>query len=182
MPYTSPQLLPSASGSVSSQAGGSRTLTITSDPIDEHNSGDCDDQRQVVGTLKLRGAHTKKTQRKATVAWSEEVVDNEGCGRKKSKSTPFVHLTPESIYLIAVSVVCCIYHKPRKFDESSDESDSDSDVSDSGYAGHGHDRRGSSATDAAFRSASGSAAGVVNAFKDRESNAYESAHIHHKHS
>ena len=182
MPYTSPQLLPSASGSISSQVDGSGTLTITSDPILEHNGGDSGDQRQVVGTLKLRGAHTKKTQRKATVAWSEEVVDNEGCGRKKSKSTPFVHITPESICLIAVSVVCCIYHKPRKFDESSDESDSDSDVSDSGYAGHGHDRRGCSVTEAAFRSASGSASGVVNAFKDRESNAYESAPSYHKHS
>jgi protein phosphatase 1 regulatory subunit 11 len=179
MRYTSTHLLPSASGSTSSQTDGSRTLTITSDPIPEHNG---DDQRQVVGTLKLRGAHTKKTQRISTVAWSEEVVDNEGCGRKKSKSTPFIHLTPESICLIVVPVVCCVYHKPRRFDESSDESDSDSDVSDYGYAGHGHDCRGSSAAAAAFRSASGSTAGVVNTFKDRESNAYESAPSHPKHS
>ncbi|EDR11047.1 uncharacterized protein LACBIDRAFT_315341 [Laccaria bicolor S238N-H82] len=160
MSYTSTHLLPSTSGSTASQTDGSRTLTITSDPIGEH---DGDDQRQVVGTLKLRGAHTKKTQRKATVAWGEEVVDNEGCGRKKSK-------------------ICCIYHKPRRFDESSDESDSDSDMSDSGHAGHGHDRRGSSATGAAFPSAAGSTAEVVDTFKDRESNAYESVPSHHKHS
>ena len=43
------------------------------------------------------------------VQWEEEVVDNEGMGRKKSKR-------------------CCIYHKPRKFGESdSDESSSDMD-------------------------------------------------------
>jgi protein phosphatase 1 regulatory subunit 11 len=41
------------------------------------------------------------------------VVDNEGLGRKSSK-------------------VCCIYHKPREFGESSSEEDSsDSDVSSS---------------------------------------------------
>jgi len=45
------------------------------------------------------------------------VVDNEGCNKKKSK-------------------ICCIYHKPRRFDESSDESSSESD-SDS-EAGHEH--------------------------------------------
>ncbi|KIR55598.1 hypothetical protein I315_01471 [Cryptococcus gattii Ru294] len=41
------------------------------------------------------------------VVWTEETVDNEGLGKKKSK-------------------ICCIYHKPRAFDESSsDESSSD---------------------------------------------------------
>ncbi|KAI9796877.1 MAG: hypothetical protein M1833_005926 [Piccolia ochrophora] len=56
------------------------------------------------------------------VTWAEDVVDNEGMGKKKSK-------------------VCCIYHKPRPVGESSDESssssgedssssDSDSDVDD----------------------------------------------------
>ncbi|THV06399.1 hypothetical protein K435DRAFT_849190 [Dendrothele bispora CBS 962.96] len=60
------------------------------------------------------------------VSWREDVVDNEGCGRKSSK-------------------ICCIYHKPRPFDESSDEdssssgSDSDSDNSDiEATHGHGH--------------------------------------------
>jgi len=47
------------------------------------------------------------------VAWSDTVVDNEGLGRKKSK-------------------ICCIYHKPKSFDESSDEeSSSDEDSDDS---------------------------------------------------
>jgi len=55
-------------------------------------------------------------------------VDNEGAGRKKSK-------------------ICCIYRKPRAFDESSDESSASSDESDSDShrgrrehdcEGHGH--------------------------------------------
>jgi len=54
------------------------------------------------------------------VQWTEDVVDNEGAGRKKSK-------------------ICCIYHKPRAFDESSDESDSSGDES---CDGHEHDRHG----------------------------------------
>ncbi|KAH9064229.1 phosphatase inhibitor-domain-containing protein [Lactarius vividus] len=53
------------------------------------------------GTLHLRGGpHNRRR-----VAWSEDVVDNEGLGRKKSK-------------------ICCIYHKPKRFDESSDENSS----------------------------------------------------------
>ncbi|WWC62111.1 uncharacterized protein I303_104701 [Kwoniella dejecticola CBS 10117] len=51
------------------------------------------------GVLKLRGGPLKKQR----VVWSEETVDNEGMGKKKSK-------------------ICCIYHKPKAFDESSDES------------------------------------------------------------
>lgn len=45
--------------------------------------------------------------------WREDVVDNEGLGRKKSK-------------------VCCIYYRPKAVDESSDDSSSsDSSSSDS---------------------------------------------------
>ncbi|WVW84061.1 hypothetical protein I302_106089 [Kwoniella bestiolae CBS 10118] len=51
------------------------------------------------GVLKLRGGPLKKQR----VVWSDETVDNEGMGKKKSK-------------------ICCIYHKPKAFDESSDES------------------------------------------------------------
>ncbi|KZL79880.1 protein phosphatase inhibitor [Colletotrichum incanum] len=61
--------------------------------------------------LRLRGAHAPSRQ---SVRWAEDVVDNEGLGRKSSK-------------------VCCIYHRPKAVDESSDESSSDSssDSSDS---------------------------------------------------
>lgn len=53
------------------------------------------------GTLRLRGGPRSRPR----VVWDEDVVDNEGLGRKKSK-------------------ICCIYHRPRRFDESSDEDSS----------------------------------------------------------
>ncbi|KAF8477557.1 phosphatase inhibitor-domain-containing protein [Kalaharituber pfeilii] len=59
------------------------------------------------GTLRLRGGPVVRR----TVTWSEEVIDNEELGRKKSK-------------------VCCIYHRAREFGESSDESSSDNSSSD----------------------------------------------------
>ncbi|KAM0258264.1 hypothetical protein ACHAQJ_003906 [Trichoderma viride] len=59
--------------------------------------------------LRLRGANTSTGR---SVQWAEDVVDNEGLGRKSSK-------------------VCCIYHRPKAVDESSDESSSDSSSSDS---------------------------------------------------
>ncbi|EFY87425.1 Type 1 phosphatases regulator ypi1 [Metarhizium acridum CQMa 102] len=55
--------------------------------------------------LRLRGGHNANGR---SVQWAEDVVDNEGLGRKSSK-------------------VCCIYHKPKGVDESSDESSSSSD-------------------------------------------------------
>jgi len=72
--------------------------------------------RPPAGTLRLRGGPHAGPR----VAWDEDVVDNEGLGRKKSK-------------------ICCIYHRPRRFDESSDEdssgSESDSDVDDDDHGG-----------------------------------------------
>ncbi len=104
--------------STSSPNDGSRTLTVTNAPPIEASSS-----VPTVGSLRLRGAR-----RKPRVAWSEDVVDNEGCGKKKSKSASM-----SFTFIIVVSdlyPVCCIYHKPRRFDESSDE-DSSSDESDS---------------------------------------------------
>lgn len=96
--------------------------------------------RQAV--LHLRGATREEERERGQegeserrgITWSEDVVDNEGMGRKSSK-------------------VCCIYHAPKGIDESSDESSSDSssdsDSGDDGSArpvrkqggghGHGHD-------------------------------------------
>ncbi|MCJ1431885.1 hypothetical protein MMC27_001241 [Xylographa pallens] len=61
-----------------------------------------------VGTLRLRAASAPRR----GIRWAEDVVDNEGMGRKSSK-------------------VCCIYHKPHPVGESSSESSSDDDSSDS---------------------------------------------------
>ncbi|KAI5995659.1 phosphatase inhibitor-domain-containing protein [Pisolithus albus] len=74
-----------------------------------------------VGTLRLRGVSRQNAQR---VMWGEDVVDNEGCGKKKSK-------------------ICCIFRKQRRFDESSSESGSDSESSCDGCDTHdsnAHDR------------------------------------------
>ncbi|KAL2260999.1 hypothetical protein VTK26DRAFT_4812 [Humicola hyalothermophila] len=92
-------------------------------------------QTRTQPVLRLRGAHNPTGR---TVRWRSDVVDNEGLGRKKSK-------------------VCCIYHRPRGVDESSDESssssDSDSDSDCDGRAGdadragkdgHGHGCNGHS--------------------------------------
>ncbi|KAF5358596.1 hypothetical protein D9758_007732 [Tetrapyrgos nigripes] len=106
----------------SAPGDGSRTITITGAPPNEQHDDDAgdtpgrDSSSGAVGTLRLHGA-TKKTRQK--VVWSDDVVDNEGCGKKSSK-------------------ICCIYHKPKAFDESSSEEDSsDSDDSDCEH-GHNH--------------------------------------------
>ncbi|WPH01888.1 Hypothetical protein R9X50_00474200 [Acrodontium crateriforme] len=59
-------------------------------------------------TLRLRAEPDEAPR----VRWAEEVVDNEGMGRKSSK-------------------VCCIYHKPHQPGDSESESDSSSSDSDS---------------------------------------------------
>lgn len=87
--------------------------------------------------LHLRGAtmqqEAEQEVERRSITWAEDVVDNEGMGKKSSK-------------------VCCIYHAPKGIDESSDESSSDSssdsDSGDDGSArparrhgaggGHGH--------------------------------------------
>ena len=61
-------------------------------------------------TLRLRAAQPESDQQRR-IQWAEDVVDNEGMGKKSSK-------------------VCCIYHKPHEpgdSDSDSDSSDSDSD-------------------------------------------------------
>lgn len=63
------------------------------------------------GTLRLRGGPRSRPR----VVWGEDVVDNEGLGKKKSK-------------------ICCIYHRPRRFDESSDEDSSGTDSGSDGDA------------------------------------------------
>ncbi|KAJ7017510.1 phosphatase inhibitor-domain-containing protein [Mycena alexandri] len=99
----------------SAPGDGSRTVTIT-DASPREDDGTSSSNPAPVGALHLRGGPRRTRQQ---LAWDDDVVDNEGCGRKSSK-------------------ICCIYHKPKNFDESSDEdssdSDSDSDSSDDGRA------------------------------------------------
>ncbi|TDL25525.1 hypothetical protein BD410DRAFT_765013 [Rickenella mellea] len=105
----------------SAPGDGSRTLTVLDSQPREEATGSGDDGDEcvavpppVVGVLRLRGGPRSRPR----VAWTDDVVDNEGMGKKKSK-------------------ICCIYHKPRRFDESSDESSSDSD-SDHDHDHHKH--------------------------------------------
>ncbi|KII85259.1 hypothetical protein PLICRDRAFT_146084 [Plicaturopsis crispa FD-325 SS-3] len=90
----------------SAPSDGSRTVTVH----DHEHEDSAPEEPQAI--LHLRGG-PRRTRR--TVAWSEGTVDNEGCGRKKSK-------------------ICCIYHKPKRFDESSDEDSSSDDSDDDGRA------------------------------------------------
>ncbi|TQB68005.1 Type 1 phosphatases regulator ypi1 [Monascus purpureus] len=82
------------------------TSQTTSDSSHSHSSG----------LLRLRGEDTPNADEDIASArhirWSEDVIDNEGKGKKSSK-------------------VCCIYHKSHPVGESSSESDSsDSDSDD----------------------------------------------------
>ena len=62
----------------------SRTLTITSDPTQESDEEETVNPEgpNVIGALVLKGGDRGRQR----VAWGEDVVDNEGCGKKKSKS------------------------------------------------------------------------------------------------
>ena len=56
---------------------GSQTQTQTTTPVDSGGDGG------MTVVLRLRGAH--EPQARARVQWAEDVVDNEGLGRKSSK-------------------------------------------------------------------------------------------------
>lgn len=71
----------------SAPSDGSRTMTIRdSQPQEDEGSGS-DERRaepaQRSGVLKLRGGPKSRPQ----VQWTDDVVDNEGAGKKKSKSS-----------------------------------------------------------------------------------------------
>jgi len=63
----------------------SRTFTIQ----DVHSNRSSTSDGVMVGVLRLRGGH-RTIRSRPRVAWDEDVVDNEGCGRKKSKSAFFL--------------------------------------------------------------------------------------------
>ena len=110
-------------GSSRSDSHGSRTLTI-----ERHATPEADSFTDAhVGRLYLQGTRpdyrdvSSRRRSRQRVVWTEDTVDNEGCGRKKSKSTCLAtHIS-----------VCCIYHKKRAFDESSSESSASTDDDDS---------------------------------------------------
>lgn len=115
--------------------GRSRTVTQTQTATGNQND-EAGPSDPVVGVLKLRGDRSARRQK---VVFSEGTVDNEGMGKKKSKSE-YSRLLDCLIGQVRCSLeltkltVCCIYHKPRAYDESSDESSSDE--SDCGHDHH----------------------------------------------
>lgn len=73
------------------------------------DDGSCSRSKAAAAT-----ATASQSQSKKSVRFARDTVDNEHMDRRKSK-------------------ICCIYHRPRRFDESdSDESDSDAAGSDDG--------------------------------------------------
>ena len=74
--------------STSAPGDGSRTLTITNNPTREESDdeqGDGPEGGQIIGTLSLRTTRVTGPR----VAWDEDVIDNEGIGKKKSKSNSY---------------------------------------------------------------------------------------------
>jgi protein phosphatase 1 regulatory subunit 11 len=76
------------------EANGSRTITVTSTP--EPTPASTSDTGETTtastssaGVLRLRGGPTRRQH----VAWSTDTVDNEGMGKKKSKSEINWHCT-----------------------------------------------------------------------------------------
>ncbi|KAF9877770.1 hypothetical protein CkaCkLH20_04905 [Colletotrichum karsti] len=103
--------------------------------------------------LRLRGAHAPS---RPSVRWAEDVVDNEGLGRKSSK-------------------VCCIYHRPKGVDESSDESSSDSSSDSDSDSDDGGRRRIPSADH------KGKGKGKDKSKKDHDCDDHEHSHDGHRH-
>lgn len=124
--------------STSAPGDGSRTVTITNASARPEDAETSNNPDGTLGVLRLRGGPRSRQR----VAWDEDVVDNEGCGKKSSKSKP-IEQTAHVHRFITPIPVCCIYHKPRKFDESSSEesSDSDSDCDNRHQHRHSHGRR-----------------------------------------
>lgn len=80
-------------------------------------------------TLRLRAEEAPEaTSSSRRIRWSEDVVDNEGMGKKSSKGS-ILYLPTKDHNL--TSPVCCIYHKARPVGESSSEDSSSSSDSDS---------------------------------------------------
>lgn len=65
---------------------GSQTLTATPTPTPDAGPSNPDVSNPPIGVLRLRGGPVRRQK----VVWTEETVDNEGMGKKNSKSmSPF---------------------------------------------------------------------------------------------
>ena len=137
-PFTSTNPEPSSSSQPQQSQTSTGSTTITSQ------------SQSSQPVLRLRGVRSPQR----SIRWAEDVVDNEGLGRKSSKgtgnqfyfcldlvyvyymisyhahqTTKALHKEPESTRL--TYTVCCIFHPARSAGESSDESSSSSSSSSS---------------------------------------------------
>jgi protein phosphatase 1 regulatory subunit 11 len=107
MAYLAPQCRPGTSA----PGDGSRTITIAPTPANEDGSAGPTEEggsrtndgvpaSAIVGALHLRGGVRRS---RARVAWDEDVVDNEGCGRKSSKSA--CSLLPPSFLFMSIMLI-----------------------------------------------------------------------------
>lgn len=105
-----------------------------------------------VPVLRLRATQdVAGSSTRARIHWADDVVDNEGMGRKKSKGRLALgSTTPRTTFqILCLSActdcsnqkVCCIYHHPRPVGESSSESSSDSSSDSEGGEGGFDDGR-----------------------------------------
>ena len=108
-PTQSSQAVRGGSGTATPE--GSATQTLTSAPTQPdglvlrlrgHTPSPVSEE-----TTDNEGGEGSGTRRRRRIQWAEDVIDNEGLGRKKSK-------------------VCCIFHKNKPVGESSSEEDSSS--------------------------------------------------------
>ena len=85
---------------------------------------------RLAGALHLTLA--PKRRKKKALKWSDDTVDNEGMGKKSSKSIALVNCMPYPTDTYAANTVpsppdtcaeCCIFHARRQFGDWSDDSD-----------------------------------------------------------
>ncbi|KAH9876332.1 hypothetical protein J1614_004211 [Plenodomus biglobosus] len=109
-----------AASRTATPVGGSRTIEIRPQPVLRLSAPS--------GVLRLRAEPAEQRR----IQWAEDVIDNEGMGKKSSKGASIGWLSVASNSQTDCSPqVCCIYHKPRAADESSDDDSSDNSSSDS---------------------------------------------------
>ena len=114
MPPPTRQQNPSSRNYSTTTTTATLTQTLTSTPV-----------------LRLR-ATAPPPQNRRRIQWAEDVVDNEGLGRKRSKGKSHQNdacINDGELVLMSSVVgwsVCCIYHAPHPVGESSSESSSDS--------------------------------------------------------
>ena len=95
LPSTSPKMASNTRQPEGTTESASRTMTISPTPDNNESGPSRSDhgRESSIGVLKLRGGPVRRQR----VMWSDETIDNEGMGKKKSKSEssplPFVSST-----------------------------------------------------------------------------------------